>query len=435
MSDSKKKGLECPVCKGVFSADDLPVHASLHFDDESIRKCDYPGCSACIDENQFSDHMLAHQMYDSNGNDGDGDKLNDSTLARIIEKEQDMPGPSVNNSDEALARRIQLEDNRKLEEESFQNLQETYGMTDNKDGYVKQFEKEMDRKVGGHVSVGDYYAMKSNMHNSLISGSDSGNTRTTGVIKHLRSSSNNFGHGLKKYFSVETDHFAGDVGDKGWGCGYRNIQMLLSALLHDACYRKNLSCLSDEIPSVPKLQSFIEKSWKDGYDTSGCEQLGGSLQGTRKWIGATEVAALLSWLKIKARLIDFHKPTGEGGQHPQLFNWIHNYFESRHGDENTPPPFPIYIQHQGHSRLCVGCEVSNQSDSPIKLLMFDPGFSKAKMQSLLKSKDLNNHTKCIKKSIKQMRHDQFQLLYIDGLYRKDDEIKASKSIRSTRIPP
>ena len=28
-----------------------------------------------------------------------------------------------------------------------------------------------------------------------------------------------------------TDHFSTSCGDKQWGCGYRNLQMLLSALL------------------------------------------------------------------------------------------------------------------------------------------------------------------------------------------------------------
>lgn len=36
-----------------------------------------------------------------------------------------------------------------------------------------------------------------------------------------------------------------------------------------------------------------------GFDKAGCEQLGGKLHGTTKWIGTTEVVALLRWAKIK----------------------------------------------------------------------------------------------------------------------------------------
>lgn len=32
------------------------------------------------------------------------------------------------------------------------------------------------------------------------------------------------------WLSADTDHFCSSVGDKGWGCGYRNFQMLLSSL-------------------------------------------------------------------------------------------------------------------------------------------------------------------------------------------------------------
>lgn len=65
---------------------------------------------------------------------------------------------------------------------------------------------------------------------------------------------------------------------------------------------------------------------------------------TRKWIGATEVVTLLSFLKIKCQLVDFHRPTGPGGTHPELFNWVLKYFES------VPPGefvAPLYLQHQG----------------------------------------------------------------------------------------
>lgn len=69
---------------------------------------------------------------------------------------------------------------------------------------------------------------------------------------------------------------------------------------------------------------------------------------TRKWIGATEVVTLLSFLHIKCQLVDFHRPTGSGGTHPQLFTWILKYFESFYGSEFTPP---LYLQHQGKSKV------------------------------------------------------------------------------------
>lgn len=39
------------------------------------------------------------------------------------------------------------------------------------------------------------------------------------------------------WLAIDTDHYASTVGDAGWGCGYRNLQMLISALLKMDIYR------------------------------------------------------------------------------------------------------------------------------------------------------------------------------------------------------
>ena len=53
------------------------------------------------------------------------------------------------------------------------------------------------------------------------------------------------------------------------------------------------------IPSISKIQRLIEAAWQKGFDRAGCEQLGGKVINTTKWIGATEIVATLSSLKIK----------------------------------------------------------------------------------------------------------------------------------------
>ena len=78
--------------------------------------------------------------------------------------------------------------------------------------------------------------------------------------------------------------------------------------------------------------------------------MGGRLSGTRKWIGATEIAALLRSAGVRASVVDFHRPTGsEEAPHPALFDWVAEYFASASSRE-TPPKPPLYLQHQGHSR-------------------------------------------------------------------------------------
>ncbi len=87
--------------------------------------------------------------------------------------------------------------------------------------------------------------------------------------------------------------------------------MLLSSLFHDKKWNEFLSPQlsskfdikksSDDVnvPSISKLQQMIEWAWSQGFDERGCRQLGGKVFKTRKWIGATEVAMLLSSLRIR----------------------------------------------------------------------------------------------------------------------------------------
>ncbi|CAM9152532.1 unnamed protein product [Choristocarpus tenellus] len=99
-----------------------------------------------------------------------------------------------------------------------------------------------------------------------------------------------------------------DATGSRWSCGYRNIQMMCSALLEVPEYARVLFGGSGIIPGVPLLQAWIELAWANGYDPEGCEQLGGvgSLIGSETWIGATECAALLSRsFGVKAEVVDF----------------------------------------------------------------------------------------------------------------------------------
>lgn len=52
-------------------------------------------------------------------------------------------------------------------------------------------------------------------------------------------------HGLHVWLSADADHFCSSEGDSGWGCGYRNLQMLLSALHRIDTYASVLQGNSD----------------------------------------------------------------------------------------------------------------------------------------------------------------------------------------------
>ena len=53
------------------------------------------------------------------------------------------------------------------------------------------------------------------------------------------------------------------------------------------------------MPSIPKIQRLIESAWEKGFDKQGCDQLGGRVFNTTKWIGATEIVATLASLKVR----------------------------------------------------------------------------------------------------------------------------------------
>ncbi|KXS22188.1 DUF1671-domain-containing protein [Gonapodya prolifera JEL478] len=126
-----------------------------------------------------------------------------------------------------------------------------------------------------------------------------------------------------------------DPGDRHWGCGYRNIQTLMSSLLHITEYSAHLRAElrrrtgSEEVPGVPAIQGLIERAWTEGWDIAGASQLGNQLIGTRKWIGSMECAALLGSLGIRVEIIDFHTATGPDRTHPRLFDYVEEYFYER----------------------------------------------------------------------------------------------------------
>jgi hypothetical protein len=168
-----------------------------------------------------------------------------------------------------------------------------------------------------------------------------------------------------------------------WDCGYRNMQSMLSAYLnHDSVVRDQLFSRGIiTIPTLKDLQKIIENAWKKGYDRIGGMQLEYSLYNTTKWIGATEVVAMLRSCKIRACVADFDFTSGLCDLNTMI-QVIWEYFACRcKRNEDVKkisfPTFivPLYLQHQGHSRLILGAE--KWISGEIKLLILDPQMRRA----------------------------------------------------------
>lgn len=348
------------------------------------------------------------------------------------------------SSDRELAHQLQQEEDRKRkseesrqEREEFQKLQRQYGL-DNSGGYRQQQLWHMEREVSrGRMHPSEFHSRKADMMESIAVGIDDGKTKTSGIIEALHRYYQNTATDVRcVWLSTAVDHFHSSFGDKGWGCGYRNFQMLLSSLLQNDVYGDCLKGMS--IPCIPKIQSMIEDAWKEGFDPQGACQLNNKLQGTKAWIGACEIYTLLTSLRVKCRIIDFHKPTGPSGTHPRLFEWILNYYSSeREGNPKvvcTSKP-PVYLQHQGHSRTIVGIE--EKKNRTLCLLIFDPGCPSREMQKLLKQDIEAGSLRQLRKSVGNLKHKQYQIVAVEGVLSPEEKVarkQASQVFTAEKIP-
>ncbi|KAF9200271.1 hypothetical protein BGZ49_009529 [Haplosporangium sp. Z 27] len=194
-------------------------------------------------------------------------------------------------------------------------------------------------------------------------------------------------------------YFRSDKSDRGWGCGYRNIQMMLSYVIGQTAVDQDetrvttqFASVSNPVPTITEIQQQIEFAWENGFDAPGAQQLDHKVTDTGKWIGTTEVWSVLSSLGIRCNILDFHTPTGPKGSHPAMLSAIYNYFRKPAWSPLEAPQKlsfqdytqfdcdqkiiqtskpPLYIQHQGHSRTVIGIEVLTTGE--LNLLVFDPG--------------------------------------------------------------
>ncbi|XP_064612047.1 zinc finger-containing ubiquitin peptidase 1-like [Liolophura sinensis] len=395
----------CPVCN-VHIPDPVTMtaHVEGHFSSEQI-----PGSSedrdvAC----QIQAKELANQL------------TGDAAMAADLVNRELM--------DEILAKDIaEKEQSEQLDEQKqFEKLQAQFGM-DNKNNYKKQYELNLERAVcKGQISMNEFYSHKTSLVHSGVNGIDDGHSCTKGVIDQLHQFYEKLPANVSGvWLCSEADHYAASHGDKGWGCGYRNLQMLLSSLATDDTYQKILFNGRPLIPSIPKIQRLIETAWQKGFDVQGAEQLGGKLVNTSKWIGATEITATLLSLRVRCELLDFHTPTGPAGTHPQMLTWVRDYFM-----RSAPHKPPLYLQHQGHSRTIVGIE--ELKDGCLRPLLFDPSCSKRQMEQL-KGEVTANHLRMLRRTIQGLKAKQYQIVAVMGIL-EEDHYENSKVIRSQRIP-
>ncbi|XP_054425842.1 zinc finger-containing ubiquitin peptidase 1 isoform X1 [Pteronotus mesoamericanus] len=412
---------ECPFCGKIEDcAQDVETHVKTKHasfldtpvEDGGQTLYDCPMCGLiCTNYHILQEHVDLH-LEESSFRQG-LDRVQctrDLELAHQLQQEEDQKRKSEES---------------RQEREEFQKLQRQYGLDDS-GGYKQQQLQSMEREVNsGRMHPSEFHRRRADMMEALAIGIDDGKTRTSGIIEALHRYYQNAATDVRRvWLSTVVDHFHSSFGDKGWGCGYRNFQMLLSSLLQNDAYDDCLKGMS--VPCIPKIQSMIEDAWREGFDPQGACQLNNRLQGTKAWIGACEIYTLLTSLRVKCRIVDFHKSTGPLGTHPRLFEWILNYYSSeREGGPKvvgTSKP-PIYLQHQGHSRTVIGIE--ERKNRTLCLLIFDPGCPSREMQKLLKQDMEASSLKQLRKCVGNLKHKQYQIVAAEGVLTAEEKIVES----------
>ncbi|XP_061839095.1 zinc finger-containing ubiquitin peptidase 1 isoform X2 [Nerophis lumbriciformis] len=426
LSSPKNERFSCPMCALVFSSSlILQEHVELHLQDhhparQGDEALECPLCPVvCIDSASLQQHVELH--LDS----GAGSSESDETLAWRLQQE--------------MEKKRKVEESR-LEREEFKKLQRQFGL-DGSGGYRSQMERTMARDVArGVLAPAEYHCKRVELLESLASGVDDGRTRTQGVMAALYEYYQiECRECVHVWLSADTDHYCSSTGDKGWGCGYRNFQMLLSSLLRIEMYAPSFP--DKVVPSIPHVQGLIEEAWRAGLDPQGASHFNHRLQGTRAWIGATEIYVLLTSLGFSGRIIDFHQPTGSGGTHPQLFEWVREYFnQSRWISKLTPRLIqtslpPLYLQHQGHSRSIVGLE--QRKNGSLCLLILDPGISSSDTRKLMSSDTMAVAMRQVRKLPGSLKHLQYQVVAVEGMLSNDEReihILNSRILCAEKIP-
>lgn len=117
------------------------------------------------------------------------------------------------------------------EQREFEMLRAQYGM-DDQGNFREQSATGMQRAVyAGEMSVADYYERQVGLRAAESHGIDDGTSCTRSVAPRVASLSATSPNVLRSSVCSAVDHYASSYGDKGWGCGYRNLQMVLSSLL------------------------------------------------------------------------------------------------------------------------------------------------------------------------------------------------------------
>ncbi|KAK2964264.1 putative Zinc finger-containing ubiquitin peptidase 1 [Blattamonas nauphoetae] len=172
----------------------------------------------------------------------------------------------------------------------------------------------------------------------------------TKFIREYFSSHENRQIKSKTLICQATDYIHVEPDDDTWGCGYRNIAMVFSAILRVPIFSNHLrkyNIISP--PSLRRVQELIETAWQNGYDPVGCKEFEGKLIGKTNFVGTAEMWTLMRSLLLPCRMVDIQSGAST------LVQFVTTHFTTKLDYTSAPSLcLPIYLQGDGHSKTIVG---------------------------------------------------------------------------------
>ncbi|KAI0459755.1 peptidase family C78-domain-containing protein [Xylaria acuta] len=362
--------------------DDTPAteeDANSDEDAELLVDCPVDGCLEQISLAELEDHINFHEMEENEESAAAGDvAAAAAVVAPSADDEREYRSPYSRPEDFARSTREHEREkarsptNHDSTVDAWKKIFNRRQARKTKDSESRPADGKAPRKRLGRSELGKH-AYENRMPDSLVALLKKGKyTSAEGIVPvlaRLLEQSSSTEHAFLCDPAVQ--HISKLRGEGGF-CGYRNIQMLSSYIV--GARAEGTEQLSNRIPSIFRIQEYIENAWDMGINASGRIETGG-IRGTRKYIGTPEAQAMFVGLKISCEVEGFKSPE-HGAAEAALFASVQQYFERAPVDKrdkvrctNLPP---IYFQHRGHSLTIVGLE--RRASGSLKLLVFDPMF-------------------------------------------------------------
>lgn len=211
----------CPICSRAFdTSTDLELHVNIeHRDILSPGNIDSNGCAATTTRGPIRSLCPVCGIS--------LDEFSTANMEKHIEKHFATKSPLTSKTEPDLEKEAQ----KLREQREFEMLRAQYGM-DNQGNFREQSAAAMQSAVyAGEMSVADYYERQVGLRAAESHGVDDNTSCTKSVIPRVASLSASSPGVIRTLLCSSIDHYASSWGDKGWGCGYRNLQMMLSSML------------------------------------------------------------------------------------------------------------------------------------------------------------------------------------------------------------